>query len=300
MYRFLTILLLSSLAFGQQATAPPPTAPPSTEKPATPVNNSESARKARACLDETIKALGGQAYLTAQNRVEDGRIYHLYHGQSREVGTIYRLFNRFPDQDRLELFGRGNFLLPLPTGDVIMVSHQKKRKSDIVVIHNGDKGYETTYKGTAALDKDELTAHIRRRRHSLEQVLRKWINDPSVEYFYDRLAIVDGKPADQVSLLNSQNDSVTVYLDQNSHLPLKTSYNWRDPEDKQRNVEEEVYDNYRLEQGIMTPHSISRYFNGETSMQRFISEVHYNLKLADDMFEASVSYDPQAPLKKRK
>lgn len=300
MCRVFTILLLSALAFGQQATAPPPPAPPSTEKPAATINNSESARKARACLDETMKALGGQAYLTAQNRVEDGRLYHLYHGRSREVGTVYRLFNRFPDQDRLELVGRGNFLLPIPMVGVIVVSHEVKHKSDIVVIHNGDKGYETTYKGTAAQDKEELTAHLRRRKHSLEQVLRKWINDPAVEYFYDGMAIVDGKPADQVSLLNSQNDSVTVYLDQNSHLPLKTSYNWRDPEDKQRNVEEEVYDNYRLEQGIMTPHSISRYFNGETSMQRFISQVRYNLQLSDDMFEANVNYDPRAPLKKRK
>ena len=59
-------------------------------------------------------------------------------------------------------------------------------------------------------------------------------------------------------MLNSQNDSVTVYLDQYTHLPLKSSFTWRDPEDKQKNVEEEVFDNYRLVQGIMTPHSITR------------------------------------------
>lgn len=246
-----------------------------------------------------MQALGGQAYLTTQTRGEEGRWYSLYHGQSRGAGVQYRQFNRFPDQDRLEIIGRGNIVVPLPLVGIIVVSHEKKNKNDIVIIHNGDKGYETTYKGTAAQDKEDLTAYLRRRQHSLEQVLRKWISDPTMEYFNDGLAIVDGKPTDQVTLLNNQNDSVSVYLDQNTHLPLKTSFTWRDPEDKQKNVEEEVYDNYRLVQGIMTPHSITRTFNGEMSHQRFINVAKYNLPLPETMFEASVDYDPRQPLKKR-
>jgi hypothetical protein len=109
------------------------------------------------------------------------------------------------------------------------------------------------------------------------------------------MAVVDGKAADQVTLLNAENDSVTLFTDQNSHLPLKTSYSWRDPQDKQRNTEEEVYDHFKLVQGIMTPHSITRFFNGETSNQRFIYTAKYNVELPDSAFEASVTYDPKAP-----
>ncbi|MBI1741150.1 MAG: hypothetical protein HY233_03365 [Acidobacteriales bacterium] len=271
--------------------------PAPTAKPAAPED--ENGKKARALIDRAVQALGGQAYLTTQTRGEEGRWYSLYHGQSRGAGVQYRQFNRFPDQDRLEIIGRGNIVVPLPLVGIIVVSHEKKNKNDIVIIHNGDKGYETTYKGTAAQDKEDLTAYLRRRQHSLEQVLRKWISDPTMEYFNDGLAIVDGKPTDQVTLLNNQNDSVSVYLDQNTHLPLKTSFTWRDPEDKQKNVEEEVYDNYRLVQGIMTPHSITRTFNGEMSHQRFINVAKYNLPLPETMFEASVDYDPRQPLKKR-
>jgi hypothetical protein len=90
-----------------------------------------------------------------------------------------------------------------------------------------------------------------------------------------------------------QNDSVNVYLDINSHYPVKISYSWRDPKDKQKNVEEEVYDGYKLVQGIWTPHSITRYFNGETSQQRFINTASYNVKLPDSAFEAQVTYDPR-------
>lgn len=300
MLRVFTILLISTLAAAQAGSAPP--IPTTTPAPVAPANSidSENSAKARGFLDQAIAALGGPAYLTAQNRAEEGRWYTLYHGQSHGAGAQYRQFSRFPEQDRLEIIGRGNVFIPLPlfgSVDVIVVS--KKSKNDIVVIHNGDKGYEMTNKGTSSQDKEDLTAYLRRRQHSLEHVLRTWIKDSTMQYFYDGMAIIDGKPTDQVTLLNKQNDAVTIYLDQNSHLPLKTSFTWRDPKDKQKNVEEEIFDNYRLEQGVATPHSITRTFNGEMTHQRFINTAKYNLPLDDSIFQATVDYDPVAPPKKR-
>jgi len=75
-------------------------------------------------------------------------------------------------------------------------------------------------------------------------VFRKWIRDPNVALFSDGQSVVDGKVCEGVTLLNSQNDSVSVYLDLNTHYPVKIEYSWRDPKDKQKNVEEEHYDNY--------------------------------------------------------
>ena len=50
--------------------------------------------------------------------------------------------------------------------------------------------------------------------------------------------------------LNSSNDSVTISVDPRTHLPVETSYSWRDPSDRQMDDESEVYANYRLIQGI--------------------------------------------------
>jgi hypothetical protein len=302
MKSFATILLLlasAPLLYAQTGTEPPPRATLAPEKPgAVNLNDSESARKARALLEQTIQALGGQAYLKAETRAQEGRAYALHHGESHELGMPYRQFERFPDRDRVEIIGRGQVLLPIPDVGIIVVGHEVKHKNEIVIIHNGDKGYETTYKGTAWQDREELEAYLRRRRHSVDWVLRKWINDPGVEYFYDGLAIVDGKPAERVGLLNNQNDSVTLFLDQSTHLPLKSSYSWRDPKDKQKNTEEEIYDNYKPEQGIMTPHAITRYFNGESSHQTYIYTAKYNLNMPDSLFEASTTYDPFQPIKR--
>jgi hypothetical protein len=37
--------------------------------------------------------------------------------------------------------------------------------------------------------------------------------------------------------------------------------------------------------------NIVRYHNGLQSAQRFLSDVQYNVPIADDMFEAKVTYD---------
>jgi len=290
MYRFVAILLMCALAAAQNAPTP---APP---QPAVNLNDSDNARKARAVLDRTIQALGGQAYLTYENRSETGRYYPLYHGRTSSTGIPYNYYVQYPDKDRFEVL-RLKDIHVIP--GQIDIGGVKSKKADLVLIHNGDKGYETTYKGTAAQEPEDLQNYLRRRPHSLEWVFRKWIRDPNVAWFYDGQSVVDGKECEGVTLLNSQNDSVSVFLDLNSHYPVKISYSWRDPKDKQKNVEDEVYDNYKLVQGIWTAHSITRYFNEETSQQRFINTASYNLKLPDSMFEAAVTYDPKEPLKKR-
>lgn len=285
MRRVLLILLLSALGWAQAA-APKPTAN---------LNDSDNARKARGLLDQALQALGGQAYLSYQNKGEQGRYYPLYHGRTNSPGIAYNYYSQYPDKDRFEVIHLQAYHFFI--FDVNNV--QLKNKSDIVIIHNGLKGYETTYKGTAAQDPEDLANYLRRRQHSLDSMFRKWINDPGVALFSDGVVVVDAKTADQVSLLNSENDSVTVYLDQTTHLPIKTSFTWRDPTDKQKNLEEEIYDLYKPVDGILTPHSITRNFNGEMSMQRFINTVKYNLNLPPSEFEATVNYDPKQGPKKR-
>jgi hypothetical protein len=296
MNRLPLVLVLLLGALGGAQTAPTPASPAhAAAPPAVNMNDSDNARKARAALDTTIEALGGLLYLTYEDKCEEGRYYPLYHGRTDSTGIPYRYYVEYPDRDRFEVIHTKDVFLLF--GDVGNI--KVKNKSDLVLIHNGDKGYEITYKGTAAQDKVDLENYLRRRQHSLEWVFRKWIRDPDVALFYDGLAVVNGKETEGVTLLNRQNDSVSVYLDQNSHYPVKISYSWRDPKDKQKNVEDEIYDSYKLVQGIWTAHSITRYFNGETSQQRFISVASYNLKLPDAMFQAAVTYDPTAPIKKR-
>src|SRR5262249_47525719 len=154
------------------------------------------------------------AYLSYQNRVEEGRYYPLYHGRTNSMGVPYNYYVEYPDKDRFELLVEKEVhVIPL----IIDIGGVHTKKASLVLIQKGLKGYESSYKGLAPQDKDELATYLRRRPHSLEWVFRKWINDSNVALFYEGVTNVDAKIVDQISLLNSQNDSVTVYLDQATH-----------------------------------------------------------------------------------
>ena len=117
---------------------------------------------------------------------------------------------------------------------------------------------------------------MRRQHFALDWVLRKWLKEPGVALFYEGQTVADGKNVEQVTVMNAHNEGVTLYLDFSDHLPIKKTFTWRDPTDKQRNVEDEVYDNYRVIQGIPTPYTVTRFYNGDMSGQRFITSVSYN------------------------
>lgn len=233
--------------------------------------------KAKAILQGSIEALGGDAYLRAVDMTQKGRSYAFHHGESVGAGLAYWRFTKFPDKDRVE------------------VTPQR----DVVTVHNGDKGYEITYKGTAPEEPKLLADFLRRRDHSLETVLRTWVRQPTTTLLYAGTAIAEQKASEVVTVLGPGGDSVTLYLDPRTHLPIKKSFSYRDPVDNLKDTEDEVYDAYKLVSGIMTPHNVTRYYNGDMSSQRFVAEASYNQSLPDSMFEAHTTYDPMAPGKKK-
>jgi hypothetical protein len=256
----LTVLLLVLSAFAQAT----PAADSSQQIPV----DQENARKARAVLDQAIQALGGQAYLSIQDISQEGRTYGFHHGEPSSFGIPFWRFYKYPDKDRVEL----------------------TKKRDVVYVNNGDKGYEITYKGTRAADAQDVTDYNRRHHFALDWILRHWLNEPGVALFYEGLSVAGDKPSEKVTILNAQNQGVTLDIDVATHLPLKKSFSWRDPTDKERNVEEELYDNYRPVQGIMTPFSVTRFYNGDMSNQRFLTAVSYNQGLTDEKFDAQITY----------
>ena len=262
MKSWLTFVLLLSAALGQNAAPPPQSIPV----------DQENVRKAKALLDQMVQALGGLAYLGIKDVSREGRTYSFHLGQPNSVGTLFWQFYQYPNKDRYEL----------------------TKKRDVIEIFNGDKSYEITFKGTHAQDPKELSDYLRRRRYALDQVIRTWLSEPGIALFYEGPTVAEQKSVEQVTVMNARNEGVTLYIDSSTHLPVKKSFTWRDPTDKERNVEDEVYDNYRPVQGVMTPFSVTRFYNGDMSNQRFLTAVTYNQNLSASLFEASLPNKDQA------
>jgi hypothetical protein len=273
----IVLLLLTSVALAQApsgASDQTSDQTPPNDRPASSLStDQDNIRKAKTVLDQGIQALGGQAYLTWQEQSQQGRAYSFHHGEANSLGTLFWRFKKYPDKERVEL----------------------TKKRDVIEIFNGDKGYEVTYKGVRNLEaKEELDPYVRRHHYALEIVLREWLNQPGIALFYEGQTVAAQKETDQVTIMNSRNESVTLNFDINSHLPVKKKFTWRDPTDKERNVEEEIYDNYRMVQNIMTAFDVTRLYNGEMAAQSFLTSASYNQPLNDSMF------DPHAAAEKRK
>ena len=237
----------------------------------------ENARKAKALVDQAIQALGGQTYLTIRDREQQGRGYSFHHGRPTGSGGVFWSFTEFPDKERVEV----------------------TKERDIAELYVGNKGYEITYKGAHPIEPKDLVDYLRRRRFSLDTVLRTWVNDPGVVLLFEGPAVAAQHPAQQVTLINAQNESVTLFFDTDTHLPVKKSFSWRDPVDRQKNLEEEVYENYRPVSGIMAPYNVTRYFNGDMAGQRFLNSVTINQGLDQTMFDPNSGYNPNKAPSKR-
>lgn len=246
-------------------------APPPVQNAPGQSDQDSGVRKAKELLDKMIKALGGDAYLNIQDMSYSGRTYGFNRGEPSGTGAPFWDFWRWPDKERIEL----------------------TKQRDWIVVHNGDNGYEITFRGTHAEDPEALEDYLRRRYYSLPQVLRVWLKQPGIAYFYEGTASAERKPAEQVTIMNTRNEGVTLYIDQDTFLPIKKTFSWRDPKTRDRNDEAEVYDNYRDVQGIMTPFSTTRQKNGLNTNQRFINEVKYNQNLPDSLFSASTVIAPK-------
>ncbi len=268
----LTLFWMTSLLLAQTPPAGNANPSPSSAENSAPSQSSSSLspdqlniRKAKAILDAGIQALGGQAYLAWHEQSQEGRAYSFHHGEANSLGTLFWRFREYPDKERVEL----------------------TKQRDVVELFIGDKGYEITYKGVHEMDpKDEqLQPYLRRHHYSLDIVLRDWLKQPDIALFYEGQTVAAQKETDQVTLMNNKNEAVTINFDINTHLPVKRSFSWRDPSDQQRNLEEEIYDNYRPIQGVMTPFDVTRLYNGEMAAQYFLTSAGYNQPLADALFD---------------
>ncbi len=134
------------------------------------------------------------------------------------------------------------------------------------------------------MPKDQVDDFIRRRAHSIETIVKVWMKDPGTMYLYEGQTLAERHLADQVTLISSANDSVTIQMDADTHLPLRRTFQWRDPVYKDKNEEVEEYDDYHTIDGIPTPFTITRFHNGDETNQRYVYKAAYNVPLPPDGF----------------
>lgn len=227
----------------------------------------KNAKQARAALDAMVKAMGGDAWLNMKNMMRQGHVAGFDHGQPEEGTTDYWEYHSWPDSDRIEF----------------------TKHRDVVQFYLGRQGWEVTYRGKKALPQEQVDDFLRRRDHSIETVVKTWLKDPNTILVYEGQRLAERHLADQVTLISSQNESVTILMDTQTHLPLRRTFEWRDPVFKDKNLDAEEYDDYHTFDGIPTAFTITRFKNQDIIRQYFIVHVTYNQDLPADFWSVDAA-----------
>jgi hypothetical protein len=255
-----------------------------------PVENSAVAAddpaKGRKLLDEMVTALGGDAWRNREDWIFYGRAATFYKGQPHEGAPQFEEYYRAnPFGERVIIITHGGSLTMLG-----LPGHQVR---DIAEVWTKDGGYEITYKGTHPLPAKDVADYERRRVHSLDAVVNEWLKQPGVLVTYEGEDMVERHLAEKVSIVTTDNDTVTLQLDEGTHLPLSLSFQWRDPLYRDLNTDVQEFTDYHAIQGIQTPYAITLLHNGDMTGERFLTKVVYNTKLAPELF------DPNRKLEKK-
>ena len=222
----------------------------------------KNAAQARTLLNAMVKAMGGDAWLNLKNQVRQGHIAVFFHGTPDLGTTKFWEFHTWPDHDRIEF-----------------TAHR-----DVLQFYIGRQGWEVTYRGKKPLPADQLEEYLRRRDHSVEMAVKVWMNDPKTILIYEGQHLAERHLTDQVTLISPQNDSITIQMDADTHLPLRRTFQWRDAEYHDLDTDAEEYDDYHEVNGIPTPLSITRFKNDEMVRQLFIDKVTFNQDLPADFW----------------
>jgi hypothetical protein len=270
------LLALGALAptrLHAQASAVPSAAP------ATPAG-ADTEQRGHALIDQALQALGGDAWLNKTTMTAEGRGSSFFHGEPNPYGSEYHKAVRYAQPKATPPVTYASRIGLLTDRSMIFPG----KKIDVIQMLVDNKEYEVTYKGKTEVPQKLSDEDLRRLAHSLDAVLQQWIHAPGVMIVYEGQKLIDRHLADQVSVLNAGNDAVTLYLDAASHLPFRSSFQYRDPQFHDFDEESETYDDYHVFQGINTPLTVTTYHNGDMVGQAFLTKVTYNEPLAPDFF----------------
>src|SRR5262245_23562840 len=193
-------------------------------------------QKARAVLDQMIAALGGQAYLNVQDSYSEGR-YGRFHNEVMVGGAKYFRYWRWPDTDRWE------------------ITDQR----DIVQLFTGDKAVEVTWQGAREMNpekEENVRQWLVRRHYALEIVLRVWLNESGTLLLDEGPTLAENRMAERITIINPRNEAVSLLVSPDTHLPVQKIFSVRDPQTRERDEEVEIFDNWRMVQGVNNPFNI--------------------------------------------
>ncbi len=210
--------------------------------------------------------MGGQDYLNVKNTYSSGR-YYTFDREGRKGYAPYMDWTVYkPVKSRFQL-GEG-----------------KRRNVTIYNLAIG-KGWtlegKDTIEDAKAEDIEEFKKLVKRDWNIL---IRDRINEEGMNLYHYAADQVSGSgDVEGVEFLDSTNQSVIIFFDTKTHLPVKTETYVTDKMGI-RHKEESEFFTWQTIQNVHTPFRTDNRIDGEMSQQNFVEKLEYNLAIPEDYF----------------
>jgi len=219
--------------------------------------------QARQMLDRTIQALGGPAFLNDKSLTSKGRAFFFQDGETAGMEP-FESWVQYPDKRR---FSYG-------------------KTKPVILINNGDKGWELDRYGLIAQPDGQLQGWILSNRYSLENLLRLRINQPGILIQLGKADFVDNAPTQGIEITEPGEIAVRLDLNRKTFLPARINYRVRNVKENAWDDYSDAYADYRLLDGIQTPLHITRYLNDNRIGETFRNFAKHNEDYPPNYFTA--------------
>lgn len=229
--------------------------------------------RGKKIMDDAVAALGGQKFLTMEDRVESGRAYSFY--RDRLTGlSIAKIYTRYVTVAQ----GKSGEELGVRERE----SFGKNEDSSVLFLENA--GWEISWRGSKELPKERFDRYRDTTLRNILYLLRQRLHEPGMIFEWRSAEVFENQPVEIVDITDSQNRVVSVYFHQSSKLPVRQIYSRRNPETKERDDEVTRFSRYRDASGVQWPHQILRERNGDKIYEIFSESVVINQDLTDNLF----------------
>lgn len=229
-----------------------------------------AAERGKRVVYESLKALGGDAFLHMNDRVETGRAYSFYR---QEISGL----------SRAKIYTR--YLAPMPGQVEVRERQNFGVKEDSAVLLTENAGYEITFHGARPLDDQRFNNYKISTLRNVLYILRQRLKEPEMSFYSQGTDMFESRPVEIVDITDKDTNTVTVYFDARTKFPVRQTFRRRNEEFHDFDTEVTIFALYRnVGGGAMWPCNIRRERNGEKIYEMFADKVEINQDLQDSLF----------------
>jgi hypothetical protein len=233
----------------------------------------QSEIRGKKIIDDAIAALGGNAFLTMEDRTETGRAYSFYREEisGLSVAKIYTRYLTVPPSKSGEELGQ----------------REKEvfgKTEDTSVLFLENEGWDTSWRGSKRIEQDRFDRYRESTLRNALYLFRQRLQEPGMIFESQGADVVENVPVEIVNITDSENRVIRVQFHQSTKLPVRQIYKRKNPQTREQDDEVTLFARYRDAGGIQWPHQIRRERNGEKVYEIFADSVKINNNLTDAVF----------------